>query len=473
MIRLTPEQMEVVYSEHSNTYVIAKAGAGKTTTLTEFVRYRKKEKFLYLVYNKSIKDTSANKFPDNTDVHTIHSLAYITHGSPYKDKLTDNLKMLDVFENLDYFKDKKMESSEILNLLYNVTKLLKSFFNFSVKKIEDLGAPDELMIDLTKEYWEKMKDLRNENVKMTHEGYLKLYHLSNPILKYDYIMVDEAQDSNEVMLDIIYSQKTKRVFVGDEHQKIYGFRGAINVFTENKYFNDEEDNGIFYLTESFRFGNNIANVANKLLSKYKLETNLVKGTDKEDKVGYIDYDMPYTIITRTNAHLFDLAYEAVKKNKTIHIIGGENFIFNEIKDGYYLYSGQKELIRSEYLKTFKSFVQLKNTANNANMSEYKLLIKIIETYKDNILKAIEMIISNIVGKKRADVVLTTAHKSKGLEFLDVKLAEDFIPLYDDNGLFIPIDQIDSEEINLYYVALTRAMDTLELNRQLYKFIKES
>ena len=45
------------------------------------------------------------------------------------------------------------------------------------------------------QYWNRMKDLRDERVKMTHDGYLKLFQLSKPMLgSYDIILVDEAQD---------------------------------------------------------------------------------------------------------------------------------------------------------------------------------------------------------------------------------------------------------------------------------------
>jgi molybdopterin-guanine dinucleotide biosynthesis protein len=49
-----------------------------------------------------------------------------------------------------------------------------------------------------------------------------------------------------------YKQDAKKVFVGDEHQMIYGFRGAKNIFIDNPY--KKEDDLVLTLTESFRFG---------------------------------------------------------------------------------------------------------------------------------------------------------------------------------------------------------------------------
>ena len=64
--------------------------------------------------------------------------------------------------------------------------------------------------------------------------------------------------------------------------------------------------------------------------------------------------------------------------------------------------------------------------------------------------------------KHADVVLTTAHKSKGLEFDNVVLCGDFPPIHECHRDEIDIDE---EEVNLLYVASTRAKFNLVMNKQ--------
>jgi hypothetical protein len=59
-----------------------------------------------------------------------------------------------------------------------------------------------------------------------------------------------------------------------------------------------------------------------------------------------------------------------------------------------------------------------------------------------------------------------------LEFINVKIADDFMELYDENGFKIPVERIDLEEINLLYVSITRAKYDLELNRELTKLWRE-
>ena len=43
--------------------------------------------------------------------------------------------------------------------------------------------------------WDRMVNLKDLSVKITHDGYLKAYQLSKPrIYGYDVILIDEAQD---------------------------------------------------------------------------------------------------------------------------------------------------------------------------------------------------------------------------------------------------------------------------------------
>ena len=61
---------------------------------------------------------------------------------------------------------------------------------------------------------------------MGHDGYLKLWALGRPKLAADFVLLDEAQDSNPVMLDVLSRQAAQVVYVGDRHQQIYQWRGA-------------------------------------------------------------------------------------------------------------------------------------------------------------------------------------------------------------------------------------------------------
>nr|WP_249816408.1 UvrD-helicase domain-containing protein [Bradyrhizobium sp. 180] len=56
---------------------------------------------------------------------------------------------------------------------------------------------------------------------------MKLWALSNPAIAADFILLDEAQDTNPVVLDVLRKQPAQMVYVGDKYQQIYEWRGAV------------------------------------------------------------------------------------------------------------------------------------------------------------------------------------------------------------------------------------------------------
>ncbi|MEA3329837.1 MAG: ATP-dependent DNA helicase [Nanoarchaeota archaeon] len=87
--------------------------------------------------------------------------------------------------------------------------------------------------------------------------------------KFDYIIVDEFQDTNKIQLEFLFQLAKKRniTVVGDLNQSIYRFRGAYN---ENlnlfKNFFKITNQEVFALDKSYRSSNNILKIAHKLIS---------------------------------------------------------------------------------------------------------------------------------------------------------------------------------------------------------------
>lgn len=76
------------------------------------------------------------------------------------------------------------------------------------------------------------------------------------------------------------------------------------------------------------------------------------------------------------------------------------------------------------------------------------------------------ILHNHRNDKNALITLTTVHKSKGLEYGQVCLANDFPSNYNRKGEFVGLSE---EERNLLYVAATRAIDALNVNSTCQEF----
>ena len=126
--------------------------------------------------------------------------------------------------------------------------------------------------------------------------------------------------------------------------------------------------------------------------------------------------------------------------------------FNDIEDVYYLYTGELYKIRNHHIKSFKSFEKLKEYAEKYDDKELTFSVKLIEKF-NNVLDVIKAVEFNITKQYLADVVFVTAHKSKGLDFDTVRIATDFPKIK---------NSLKYEEINLLYVAVTRAKRLLYL-----------
>jgi F-box protein 18 (helicase) len=470
--QLTLEQSEIVRTDLKPgeiLKIIAFAGTGKTTTLFEYTKERPKLRFLYVAFNKSVQIEASAKFPKNVRCRTAHSLAWPGFGVKFREKLVPDNKAYMVREtlNLSNYEDAKHVISTLYNYLISadpdiskihIPKRAYNFYRYHKKHFPDL-------VELAKKLWSIMRSGDNQNAGMIHDGYLKLYQLSRPKLNFDCILLDEAQDINPVIADIVVSQKCSKIIVGDPHQQIYSFRGAQDILSKIDF------EKIKYLTQSFRFTNKIAQLANLILQTFKGENKRLVGLKSKNKKKPFN---DYTYITRTNAFVFDKAAELHKK-KRIGFVGGlQGYRFSRIEDAYFLQKGEKERIKNRYIAWFNSYNEMKGYAQSVDDWELLGICKVVEKYDDAIPRLIRDIKNHHVDQHDAEVLLTTAHKSKGLEWENTFLADDFPPLIDGDKI-IDTKDLDPDEFNLIYVAITRSKQIIRASKDssLEKFILKS
>lgn len=466
----TDEQNLIINSVSKFLAIKAFAGSGKTTTLKEFAYFHKNKKILYIAYNKETARQARLTFPSNVTSKTAHSIAYGKFGKELEHKL-DRKKTLpfkpETIRKFFGFKRTDMQiCKDLFDIINNYCFSVSRNLNDSIP-FKNYSESRETILLYLNILWNAMIDPKS-NFPTTADIYLKQYQLSNPKLDYDFILFDEAQDANPLILDIILSQKSHSnlVFVGDEHQSIYLFRGAKNSL------NIIRPDDVLYLTTSFRFGERIAYAANAILKTLKNEIMTIKGSYLiNDSLGEIDKNKQFALITRTNSNLFLSAINAYEKNMKMFFVGGfNNYNFEKFLDIENLYLGNINKIKDNYIKTFKTFDDYKITANYTNDNEMKYHIKVVEKYAGNLNIIINGIKNNLSkNKNEADIILSTVHKSKGLEFEQVLLSNDFPILINSDGEF-NYKLLKEEEINILYVAATRAINKLQINRTLYNII---
>lgn len=470
-LKWTEEQKEI-FDHNDNLMINAAAGAAKTTTLVEYANRRPKENFLYLCFNRSVKENGVEKFSSNVDVKNIHSLAY-RETQAYKYEIVNSINPIFVINRYKIQKKKGERNYKILLADFAIKKI-EIFLALPFKSIHEVNLSQFYTSNFIKSNIDEIdkiaEDLYESMLKgetpITNNLYLKKYQLSEPDLDYDKILVDECQDLNGVMMDIVLRQEEpKKIFCGDMNQAIMRWNYAVNAFQMLEY--DRK-----FLSKSFRFRQDIANLSMKILA-IKKHFQYDFGVPKIYGLGNSKALQKTAFLSRTNIGLLQLAFEfcALNKNKKIYFEGNiNNYLFSDgfsIYDIFYLFCNKKDKCKSEILKEFDSYSDFKNFIEETESANLKILCLIVEKYKGDIFPLINSIKANLTIKKdEADFIFTTTHKCKGLEYDQVVLGEDFISEEDILTKTYQEQEINvealAEEVNILYVAATRAKNILKI-----------
>ncbi|XP_058480287.1 F-box DNA helicase 1 isoform X2 [Solea solea] len=516
-IQLTGEQQRIMNHDIQADHlvkVIAFAGTGKTSTLVKYAEQRPHLRFLYVAFNRSVACEAQRRFSRNVDCKTVHSLAFSEIGVMYRNhkKLTANVKAYSINYVLPKGRGGLVKAKVISVTLetfmasadqaISIRHVPSTHTTNSGKKFVITTEEKELFVDGAQTIWEKMQDLNERKFEafyMTHDGYLKLWQLQDPKPclsdKYDVIFIDEAQDCNPATMDVLLSQQCAKILVGDPHQQIYTFRGAINALNSARHTH------IYYLTQSFRFGAEIAYVAASLLRVCKqVDKILVGGKQKgsvcdetavqilEDVRTGMSYCPGKTaILSRCNVSVFNIAVELTDANPhcRIHFIGDvQNIGLNRILDIWRLTQQpdphpkfiRDPLIRSFARKDQNATVCLRNYIEQTTDQELSSKFNIVQKYGPRIPELVTRLRSCFEQDfHSADFIVGTVHKAKGLEFDSVMVTDDFVkvPSSWHRLHHFPVFEfvnIPRDEWNLLYVAVTRAKTTLIISESIRRLL---
>jgi len=486
----TTEQLHCVSLIGDNPVIkiVAGAGCSKTTTLG-MVADAAECHSLYLAFNKAMVEEAKNKFPHWVTVKTTHGLAYAVTGLQIAHKLmrptgryqnvcgtgneiSRNFKIgplhLDsgksitaggmgvaVKETVNRFEYSADTEITVKHVSYSpVGQLIK---DKSFNRAEYEGR----IVGYARLLW-KLRSERTSPILATHDTYLKLYQLSNPDLSmYEVVYLDEAQDTNDCVLDIISNLTCKVVLVGDPRQQIYGWRGSVNAMAK---FECVEAT----LSTSFRFGQEIADVANAILSSNKPSTLVLKGWDQltSTVAQSMDDNAPHCRLYRTNAALITAGVELIQSGCNVALeIDVRDFV-KLLESAMALSAKDIKNVKHESITPFPEWRDL--------MTEAKLvggeLGRIVTLITTGDARGVLHTLAGYKKPRNPDIILTTAHKSKGREFDIVVLADDFPSCYNEDGEWIGL--VEMEE-NLLYVASTRAKKQLVINTTVQEILERA
>jgi energy-coupling factor transporter ATP-binding protein EcfA2 len=451
--------------------IIAYAGSGKTTTLQLISEAMPRKKGIYLAFNKAIADQAKGRFPGTVDCRTFHSMAYRHVNRAITDKL--RLPRLSPARLAEQYRLEPMKIRRMLGNRYEHFTLTPSrqgsFVSNAVSRFcatnaqhpapRHLDLPDWLHPDdaeslrmylfpHVEKRWQDSIDPRHQ-AGIGHDIYLKCWALSEPIIPVDYILFDEAQDSDPLMLGVLMKQKAAQViYVGDAHQQIYAWRGAVNAMQQLPLTATR-------LTRSFRFGDAVADVANVFLRELK---EVIPLQGEPSKTSHVDLSprmaVKNAVLCRTNARAMSLLLSGLAAGDKIALQADSDRLLKFVDAAAALKAGRKVYDAPE-LAWFSSWQDVHEYCETNDGNDIKSLVKLVDDHGTEPLKKALLKVTPVAT---ADYVISTAHKAKGLEWHNVQLEDDY-------GYKINKDevQISDEELRLLYVAATRAQTHLNVH----------
>lgn len=489
----TEEQTAIkeAFPDHRFLTIQAKSGSGKTSTLY-LLANSTEDRILYLAFNKSMAEEARRKMPPNVECRTLHSICYQFLDHRLRAKLSrpegqyvnvagtgSEIAKKFKINNLIDKRGKTLLTRAMIGLMIKQTVgkfefsddpfiSRKHFPGVHLADIKRKGINEHKLITevvkYAKQLWRERID-PNTDTLMTHDTYVKLFELSGADLGYDIIFGDEFQDVNPAFLSILRNAKSAKqvVVVGDEYQSIYQFRGSQNMMKETSTYGAE-----LPLTACFRFGPKVANIANMILSdKEPLRHPLVgKGFDTvvgSYKSDVVDYTKPYTIIFRKNLTLLMEAMDRIADGEEIIINVDTRDFISMVDSVNALRRGDIEKVKHETVLPYADWDEFVECAEAD--PDAKRLLNIVVSGKAN---TIAHTLRTHRNSPTAKVTLTTAHKSKGLEWDQVIVANDFPSNYDKKtGEWVGLEEA---ERNLLYVAHTRCVKCLQWNTTVQEII---
>lgn len=359
-----------------------------------------------------------------------------------------------------------------------------------------------------------MWDLAVKDKILSHDFQMKQAQLLGLRIPGTLLLVDESQDMDGCQVSWSAKQQvvlgTHVYVVGDAAQTIYSFRGA-----KSQSLMALEADKDCLLTASWRFGEAIARTANFILfCKHKsAQTEILwngrfknwcpyrikVGVPRDDRVTQRSLLPQWrelgqlTLIARANINLMFKILElfgtaSPQEFPKIHINGGNSSgihrwkeVMSQVEVIYELYQagGAGMSLPRHMFPEFKGRKLYWDSfdvecTSREDLNTYLSTYAFVNHYKNRTLQAMESFRTHVIERQvdatEADIILTTCHAAKGMEWHTVQLCEDFIDLNTYKRSNPPLEEPWQfgfknwgDDVNILYVACTRAKRQLSIS----------
>lgn len=485
---------------NSNMIIDALAGSGKTSTLITALTVVPQKTVLLTAFNKRIAEELGTRMPKAPKgsvwaTQTFHSAglrivnAHVRGGRrlEIKPEATEEL----INEAADAL-------SEVIKLNFRTrracVRLLRTYKEtysmpeVVVENVKEVGLNFDILTELNDDEIEsascvvaKAYDIGMRLADRTAIDYcdmiwLPVVNLLKPPSRYQAIFVDELQDLSLLQWEMIKSliaPNGRLVGVGDLHQAIYGWRGAIGA----KVFAEIETGGAqrMPLTTTFRCSQAVVREAQALVPGIMPAATALPGSvthvDLGTAIGTLTDPNYHTlntedrratsfVLSRTNAELIRVALELYGEDVDFDFLGAEE-ILSPLKQLVEKFDKSSKDRFFNNLTTWHQVEMARAEKQHASAwadrieDQYKILL-LLNDYSPHPSRIHSMLIDICGRVTNAAITLSSVHKAKGLEADVVYLMRQTFHRHQPGRRELP----SQEELNVEYVAITRSRNML-------------
>ena len=476
-----------VARENTDIVVDSKAGTGKTTLIQMLTRLileiNPNARILVMAYNEKIVSDIAPKMPSKVNTMTSHALGkaiisnFLSKRSSFpkiKKLKRYEIQYKYLTESLGWnMSDKKLK--EKYSVISKLVGLCKGALVFSKQGVLDIA--DRYGIEIEKDEPKiilKIIELTSKDiVNIDFDDMIYLPHVIEGIdfPQFDYVFVDECQDFNIAQQEL--AKKCKKEFigrlisVGDPSQAIYGFMGSdIRSF---KRLQSQKNTITLLLNECFRCTKEIIKFTREQTGVDIVAHDSCPVGEPPRAFSHNDVIGGDFVMCRTTAPLVKFCFFLLARGQSANIAGRnmeENLVkiitkskTSTIKQFYNHLDVLELKLNSSLQKSNPNLSQeevyeLRECVDQRDMHEVFMIVA--SQTNATTTNALSRGVSNLFSGSKDGVILSTIHKSKGLEYDRCLILEKELMPHKSARL----DWEKEQENNLAYVCYTRAKKTL-------------
>lgn len=456
---------EAVRDPDQHICIQAVAGSGKSTTIIEATKHAPGSS-LFMAFNKAIAEDIRNKGPQG-DVRTLNALGHSLVVANRPGAQLNARKMQDLVKKVMGEGEDSREWSYAVARACGVaknscvgigsqpqasefTQILDAYTDVPFDKLEDFGFVAREAFELSR-LDTKTFDFDDQLWVPVSEGWT--------FPAYNTVFVDEAQDMSPIqheMCSRLAGRGARIVAVGDRHQAIYGFRGALHDSMDQL----KAKFGMLELplSVSYRCSEAVVHAAQEFCPTIQWRDGAPKGLvewKQRDYANCSDYAR-YMVLCRNNAPLFKWILRHVREHAPCQVLSSFLDSFGGFLRGF------KATWTSDLSAKLDNWYERERAAAQAKNAKGKLIALQDKFDTAQLLcrqfKQTSEILDLLktLGYSKRGPIFATIHKSKGLEHSHVYLLRPDLL----GGFGEMTAEQQQQEANLHYVAITRSADTL-------------